>query len=246
MKTRSANIVTRPLAALLAAAALASSAAGIAQGSGQTGLHALGAAASRSAQPPVPTVLAATESSAEDLVDYALQAQRGKLVAGAKELQAAAGSAGVALRKAGASPAAVTLLQKRAARVAALAPKASFIRVALAANAVSQLMPGFYARFSDPVPPTVLALDYLDREAQLRSIAGEQEAVRAAVVRLGSTWKTLRPRVTGAGGASVASRYDAHVAAMTRLAQSGDAASLQREAVRGLDLVDLLEGVFVK
>jgi hypothetical protein len=98
-----------------------------------------------------------------------------------------------------------------------------------------------------PVPASlkaVLALDHLDRDAQLRSRAGEQGAVRSSVRDLAKTWSALRPRVVAAGGRKVAIRYDAHVRAMKRLADSSNRKALQREAVHGLDLVDSLEAVF--
>jgi hypothetical protein len=117
-------------------------------------------------------------------------------------------------------------------------------RVALAANAVSALMPGLYANFADRVPPGVLTLDYLDREAQLRSLAGEQSAVVSSVQTLTTTWPAVRRRVLAVGGLKEAHSFDAHVAAMKRLVRSSNRAALQREAVNGLDLVDTLESLF--
>lgn len=195
----------------------------------------------------VPAALQATESAAEDIVDFALQRQRGKLVRTSRALEASAkGPATKALRAAGVPSAEIASLRVRAERVAELAPDASPLRVALAANRVSELMPRLYARFDAPVPPAVLALDYLDREAQLRSLAGEQDRVRAAAADLASTWQQLRTRVVAVGGRSEAGRYDAHVAAMKRLARSERPAALQREAVHGLELVDELERAFVR
>lgn len=163
-----------------------------------------------------------------------------------RKLEASAtGPAAKALRAAGVPSAEVASLRVRAERVAELAPNASPLRVALAANRVSELMPRLYARFDAPVPPAVLALDYLDREAQLRSLAGERDRVRAAAAELTSTWQRLRVKVVAVGGRPEARRYDAHVAAMKRLARSGSAAALRREAVHGLDLVDELERAFV-
>ena len=92
--------------------------------------------------------------------------------------------------------------------------------------------------------PRVLTLDYLDREAELRSVAGQREPARAAVKKLGVTWRLVRPRVVAAGGANTARSYDAHVSAMTRLARGAALTTLEREAARGLELVDELERVF--
>jgi hypothetical protein len=192
----------------------------------------------------VPTSLTALESSAEDLVDAALARDRTEVVATARKLRAlAAGQAAASLARAGVSRATVDRLQQRARHVDAVAAHGAFIRVALAANAVSGLMPDLYARFHDRVPPAVLALDYLDREAQLRAVVGERDHVADAVKRLGSTWRPLRPKVITAGGAREAAAYDKHVASMNRLSR-GSLKKVRGEAVNGLNLVDQLEQVF--
>jgi hypothetical protein len=193
---------------------------------------------------PVPQSLGEVESGAEDIVDFARAAERSKVVATARELQRVAeGEASSALRKAGTPQARIASLQDRAKRLYELAPRAGFLRVSLAANQVSALMPALYARYSDPVPPQVLKLDYLDREAQLRSLARDRPAVLTAVSGLTSTWEKLRPEVIEAGGDQAAAAFARHVGAMRRLAARSDQA-LRREAVRGLELVDVLEGVF--
>lgn len=196
---------------------------------------------------PVPASLKTAESAAEDVVGLGEHGKRSGVVRKARELKRNAdGAATRALRSAGVSPQELAVFRARASRVAELAPNAPFVDVSLAANHVSQLMPGFYARFSDPVPPSVLRLDYLDREAQLRSVAGQPLPVKAAVKDLDSTWTRLRPKVVESGGGKVARQYDRHVGAMKRLAVSTDDKELQQEAVHGLDLVDLLEGIFLK
>ncbi len=132
---------------------------------------------------PLPAVLTETESSAEDLVDYALAGERSKVVATAASLEAAAsGLAGTALTRAGVPSATVARLEQRANRVAQLARSGPFVEIMLAANAVSQLMPALYAHFEDPVPTAILTLDYLDREAQFRSLARQPQKVAKAVV----------------------------------------------------------------
>ena len=118
-----------------------------------------------------------------------------------------------------------------------------YTAIALAANAVSELVVGLYAHFSDPVPVAVRRLDYLDREAQLRSLAGQGKAVSPIVARLAATWAPLRPSVVGHGGGTVAAAYGRHVTAMQRLATDPGSA-FRREAVHGLNIVDELEAVF--
>lgn len=117
------------------------------------------------------------------------------------------------------------------------------ISIALAANDVSGLMPSLYAHFSDRVPPTILKLDYLDREAELRSRAHDSSRAAAAVAQLAPAWAGVRARVVAAGGKSEAASFDRHVTAMKKLA-SRTGRSFEAEAARGLELVDQLEQVF--
>jgi hypothetical protein len=195
---------------------------------------------------PVPSSLKTLESSAEDLVDSALSQDRAGVTATARQLRALAnGPAASSLARAGVPHATIARLEQRAKVVAHLAAHAAFVRVALAANAVSGLMPDLYERFHDRVPPAVLALDYLDREAQLRAVVGERTRVADAVKRLASTWAGLRHKVVAAGGAHAAAAYGSHVAAMQRL-RHRSLRSVQDEAVRGLALVDRLEAVFTR
>jgi hypothetical protein len=195
-------------------------------------------------KPPVPASLDATESAAEDLVDVALSGRRADVVSGAGELEATAnGPAATALAHAGVPAAEIARLEQRARLVARVARSGSFVSVLLASNAVSALMPDLYARFADPVPPLIQKLDYLDREAQFRSLAHQPAKVAEAVSELRATWARVRPKVVGAGGASQAGAYAGHVAAMEHLDPAA-AAKVQSEAVRGLALVDELEQVF--
>ena len=198
------------------------------------------------ARPPLPAILRAMESGAEDIVDFALAGDRASVVAEAARLRAAANSKAVeSLARSGGIATKIAQLKGRLSRVAQLARAHSFIAVALAANAVSQLMPDLYSRFQDPVPSPILRLDYLDREAQLRSLAGQPEKIALAVRQLRPTWASVRPKVIAAGGAMEAGAYQRHVAAMNRL-EATAAKRVQAEAVRGLELVDDLERVFVR
>jgi hypothetical protein len=194
----------------------------------------------------VPASLGTLESGAEDIVDLAHARDRAAVIRTARKvLRAARGRAAADLRKAGVAPVQIEAVQDRARLLDGIAARAPFVRVSLAANAISALMPAFYARYEDPVPPDVLKLDYLDREAQLRSQAGDRASVPPVVTSLTATWTKLRPDVIDAGGDSVAARYDRHAQAMRRLARSAGRA-LEREAATGLELVDELENQFRK
>ena len=194
-----------------------------------------GSETSTQAKQPVPASLGTVESGAEDTIDLARGRDRAAVVRTSRTLREAAKGAAAADLRAAEGPAdRIAALQDRTRLVAALAPRAELLRVSLAANQVSALMPEFYARYADPVPPEVLKLDYLDREAQLRSLAGDRRTVRAAVGELSSTWAKLRTQVLGAGGEKVAASFTRHVRAMQRLVRSSDQAALQKEAVAGL------------
>jgi hypothetical protein len=203
-----------------------------------------GAAPAARARPPVPSSLTALESNAEDIVDVALAHDRAQVIAMAATLASSSGSAATkALVSAGAKPADIAALRARAAVVARLSHAGPFTSIALASNAVSAVVTELYAHFSDPVPVAVRRLDYLDREAQLRSLAGQSKAVPPVVARLAATWKPLRPSVIGHGGGTVAAAYARHVTAMGHLAKTPGSA-FRSEAVNGLNIVDELESVF--
>lgn len=156
----------------------------------------------------VPASLKRAETAAEDVIGYLEQGKGAKSRGEARLLsQLAHGKVATTLGKTGVSKNTIRVLQQRADRTAALSRGgASQLRVSLAANGVSQLMPSVYASYKDPVPAQVLKLDYLDREIQLRSQAGDRGSLRAAVKDLGSTWAKLRPQLVQAGGLKVVDR----------------------------------------
>jgi hypothetical protein len=194
----------------------------------------------------VPPALAAAESSAEDVVDYALSGDRASVIASADALKAGVrGAAAAALADVGVPAATVGRLRERADRLAGLARAGSYLRIALAANAVSELMPGLYARFEPRVPIAILTLDYLDREAQLRSLAHQTAKAELAVKQLRPSWAAVRAKIVAAGGAKEAAAFERHVAAMTRLAPRAGKL-LEAEAEHGLALVDELEQDFAR
>ena len=201
------------------------------------------AAGAASASRPLPASLTSAESNAEDIVDAALAHDRSGVTSIAAALKASAHGQAAALRDDGVPAPLVSQLEQRADRLAAVARSAPYVQVLLTANAVSQLMPALYIRFAAPVPPAIQKLDYLDREAQFRSLAGEPGRVAEAVKELGQTWAQLRRRVVAAGGRREAAAYTDHVASMERLDPAAGA-PIQSEARRGLELVDRLEQVF--
>jgi hypothetical protein len=192
------------------------------------------------------------ETAAEDVITFLLE--HGKTAkappspalarAEAKTLkQLARGKAAAVLEGAGVSQPKLRAFRLRADRVDRLMGGGdSKLQVSLASNRVSQLMPGFYARYQDPVPPAVLRLDYLDRLIQLRSMAGQTAAVTRAIKSEESTSTKLRPQLVAAGGAKAARQYSAHLEGLKRDQRP---AAVQKQAVNGLDIVDTMEKVFL-
>ncbi|MEA2467293.1 MAG: hypothetical protein QOJ57_1419 [Thermoleophilaceae bacterium] len=192
----------------------------------------------------VPASVKRAETAAEDVISNLEKGLPAKSKAEAQLLRSLAhGRAAADLRSSGVPALKVGVLQQRADRVAQLsAAGAPALDVSLAANDVSRMMPSLYAHYTDPVPPAVLKLDYLEREIQLQSQATQPARERAAVNSLRATWAKVRPWLVQAGGAKVAIAYDAHVKALGAAAQP---AALQQEAVKGLGIVDQIEAVFL-
>ena len=250
MRTRT----KRTVAALLAVGVLGAGATGAAAAA--TGNGKPTAQQPQAQQPPaqqartgvkastVPASVKRAETAAEDVTGFLEKGQPAKSRAEAQLLrQLAHGRAAADMRKGGVPASTVKAFQQRADRVAKLsAGNAPQLRQSLAANHVSQLMPSVYGHFTDPVPPAVLRLDYLDREIQLRSQSGQVDRQRAATADLVRTWKDLRPQLVKAGGTKVATSYDAHIKA---LGAGGQPTALQQQALKGLDIVDQMEGVFL-
>jgi hypothetical protein len=193
----------------------------------------------------VPPALVAIKSNAEDLVDLARERKRAKVVATATRLTSLARDrGGPTLEKAKVSDVLIEALEAQAQSLAGIASHGDFLQIALAANQISGLMPHIYEYYSGPLPPDVLKLDYLEREAQLRPLAREPALTRRAVDQLSSTWNELRSAVAKAGGGQAAARYSDHVEKMQELVRAFDRRAIRNEATRGLRLINELERVF--
>jgi hypothetical protein len=235
----------RTLAALMAAGLIGGTALGAAATShAATSKTATPAAKVAAPASTVPASVVRAETAAEDVIGFLEKGQPSKSKMEARILgRLAHGGAADALRQSGVSGGKIAAFQRRADRTARLSLRgAADMRVSQAANSVSRLMPAFYSRYHDPVPSAVLKLDYLDRQVQLDAQSGNRARLRQTVGRLEATWQQLRPKLVRAGGAAVARSYDGHVAALKR---NASAASVKKEAVHGLDLVDQMESVFL-
>ena len=204
-----------------------------------------GEAPEATSESTIPASLRAVESGAEDTIDLILAGDREQAIEAAKSLdEAAHGEAATDLASAGIPPATIDQLRSRAADVAAIAEDGEPVTVALAANRVLALVPGFFAAYSDPVPPVVLRLDHLDFELKLEALAGDRPKAAAAATSLEKTWNGLREQVVEAGGESEAKSFSDHVDSVESLLMGGSDQELADEAQHGLDLVDELERVY--
>jgi hypothetical protein len=193
----------------------------------------------------IPDSLRAVESGAEDTIDFALGDDRANATEAAKTLdEAAQGEAANDLMKAGIPATTIDQLRARADKVAAIAAEGEPVAVALAANRVLELVPGFFAAYSDPVPADVLRLDYLDFEVKLEALAGDRKKAAAAAGSLKMTWNGLRSQVVAAGGESEAKTFTDHVDSVESLLANGSDQEIADEAQHGLDLVDELESIY--
>ncbi|MCB9777881.1 MAG: hypothetical protein H6742_04900 [Alphaproteobacteria bacterium] len=193
----------------------------------------------------VPADLEAIEGDAEHAYDVALVSDFAELATTADGID----SAWAAYRDtASADGASAALLDEMDVAVAGLldvsggSPTA--VEAARAANAVSAPMPELYRLYDPPIPPEVLALDYLGREVVLDAMDDDFGAAVVDVDTVATTWAGLEPTVLDAGGDAEAADFSASVARMQELAQGTDAQALIDEANVNLELVDVLEGLF--
>jgi hypothetical protein len=193
----------------------------------------------------IPAALQQIESQAEDAYDHALASNHEAIASDASSIssgwrsfraQAAGDGAGAA--DLSAMDAAVSAFSGSAAT------STDVVALARAANGVSATMDELFALYEAPVPPEVLSLDYLGREIVLDARAGDSAAARTDIDELEATFASIRARLVAGGGDQVATDYDASVAAMRADVAVEDAASLQRDANAGLEIVDEMEGVF--
>jgi hypothetical protein len=200
------------------------------------------------AKRPIPHSLRVVESGAEDTTDFVLAGERAKAVKSANALNdAAQGDAAKDLADADVPPAQIDELKVRAAELKRIVARDTPIRVALAANRTFELVPDFFAVYTDRVPAGVTRLDYLDFEAKLRALAGDRGRVADAVGGLRVAWKELRKKVRRARptGSAARDHFDAHVRTMRDLvAADASLERIAREAQHGLDLVDEIEAVY--
>lgn len=200
------------------------------------------------AKRPIPQSLRAVESAAEDTTDFILAGERAQAVKSADALnRAAQGQAAEDLADADVPPAQIDELKVRSAEVTRIVARGKPIDVALAANRAFELVPDFFAVYSDRVPAGVTRLDYLEFETKLQALAGDRGRAADTVGGLEVAWKVLRRKVRRAapGGSAAKDHFDAHVRTMRELVDA-DASTerIAREAQHGLDLVDEIEAVF--
>ena len=113
-------------------------------------------------------------------------------------------------------------------------------------NAVSAPMPRLFAVYTEPVPPTVLVLDYVGRELELDALQHSASQAATDLERAVRTWNLLRPTVVAKGGTTEAAKFDATLADLRAAVDAADFAALEAAAITVLDDVDILEAVFAK
>jgi hypothetical protein len=118
------------------------------------------------------------------------------------------------------------------------------VALARAANAVSLHMDALFDLYAPAIPSAVLTLDFLGREVLLDGMQNDFSGAAGHSIDLAATWKGLREKVVGAGGAKTADFFDGTVAALRGAVEKKDSAEVGRLAIEVLDDVDILEAVF--
>ncbi len=194
---------------------------------------------------PVPSDLLDIESGAEDTFESVLKDDASAVDAGLVKIQDGfAAYRGHAVGD-GAPQAIVDRLELVISELAdARAEAQTGLALARITNKVSAPIPRLFAGYTDPVPPTVLVLDYVGRELMLDAKQRTSSQATADLERAVKTWDTLRPIVVAKGGAPAAAKLDTTLADLRAALDAGDFTALEAAAVTELDDVDTIEGVF--
>lgn len=187
---------------------------------------------------PVTSAIEDLGHYAEDAYDQAKIADWAKGRASVEALKAAARRLGPAERKdtalTGQLDGAVSALDKAVYR----RDRAVAMREA---NLLTRLDAELSRSSRPAVPADVTLLDYYGREIEIWASARDEAKLRATVVGMGTTWRSLRPQVVARGGSAVASRFDT----LVKQAESAPRLdTLAHLATPILDEVDNLENAF--
>lgn len=193
----------------------------------------------------VPAGLLDVEGQAEDAYDKALAGDFAAVVIAADEIDSAWQAYRAQAVTDGATPADVDAMDTAISELRSVAASSTEVAiVARAANAISAPMDELFSLYDPIVPPDILALDYLGREVVLDGMEVDMAAATADVDTIDTTWAGVRPIVVEAGGDVVAMDYDASITALRADIAAQDGPALVTEANAGLELVDVMEGVF--
>lgn len=209
-------------------------------------LPLLGACAGSSS---IPATLADIEGTAEDAYDKALVSDYAAVSDDASALDSGWASFRDQAATDGAADADLSAMDDAIAGLVSAAadqPNLTDLELARAANAVSGPMDELFALYDDPVPASVLALDYGGREVSLDALEVDMTAALSDIGTLETVWGDVKQQVLDAGGDAEAADYDTSLATQADLANAGDATGLLTESNNGLEIVDSLEGVFTK
>lgn len=202
-----------------------------------------------SADSAIPAALADIEGTAEDAYDKALVSDYAAVSDDASALDSGWAAFRDQAATDGAADADITAMDDAIASLnAAVADQANLtdFELARAANTISGPMDELFALYNDPVPASVLALDYGGREVSLDAMEVDMDAALTDIGTLETVWAGVKQDVLDAGGDAEAADYDTSLATQTDAANSADDAGLLTESNNGLEIVDALEGVFAK
>ncbi|MEQ9321532.1 MAG: hypothetical protein RIF41_20370 [Polyangiaceae bacterium] len=209
-------------------------------------LFAVGCGGSSQAAGPVstvPTDLKDIEGLAEDAYDKALAGDTAAVSADADTIASGWQAFRAQAESDGASGDVLDAMDAATAGLTAAVGDGSS-DLARAANAISAPMDELFGLYQDPVPPAVLALDYLGREVALDARDGTFDRASDDVTAIETTYGALRSELIDNGGDQEASDYDASVSKLQADIAAANATQLEADANEGLEIVDAMEAVF--
>lgn len=192
----------------------------------------------------VPPSLQSIEADSEDIIDVV---PSGDWVSVEADVSSISGAWTEYLPRAAGDGAPRPLTDSLAAGLEHLQASASVQDVAgtmQAANDVSAAVIELFELYHPVVPPDIGRLDVLGRQVVLDAAANDLSAARETLVSQDEVWARVKLIALRQGGTKAAANFDDCLAAQHRALEGADVAALSNEASRGLEVVDVLEGVF--
>lgn len=182
------------------------------------------------------------EAAAEDAYDVALQGDVAALRKAAASIRDRWKKLRSAVVRDGLQDASARALDKSVAHLESLSRTTDDkVRLARAANALSDTMDDVFTLYRPKVPPEILSLDFLGRELVLDAMSSDARAAARDLATLQKEWAGLRPKVLKAGGSKQAADLDRLLTSVKEAISRQDWPELRNQSEAELELVDSME-----